>query len=213
MKKNERYSSPYGKETERPHEGEPRYSFLEKLHGWRLGISIDGESVMKAVVCGLLIVFFALIQTTLFTKFRLFGVVPDLMLPLVIAISMTEHEKWGAICGIVAAFVIDSLGSTGLSILPILYMLCGYICGVLTVHYFRDSILVRGLYTLVSSGARAVFSLIIIFATQGNVTILPVLTEAVIPELFVNIIFAALPHVAAKICLRRFNRTRDEKVH
>ncbi len=192
-------------------ESAPRYSIGERLHGWRLGISVDGESIAKGAVCAALVVLFSLLQTTMFTRFRPFGVVPDLILPLVVAVSMTEHERWGAVFGVCAAFVIESLGGSTLTLLPILYMPCGYICGILTVHYFRDSFAVRALYTVVTSLLRAVLTCIVALSTLGNVSFITLFTEAVLPELLANIAFAALPHVAAKLCLRPFNRTRDER--
>lgn len=188
-----------------------KYSLLERLRGWRLGISINAETVMKGIVCALLIAFFALLQTTLFTRFRPFGAIPDLMLPLVIAIAMTEHERWGAICGICAAFVIESLGGESLTLLPLLYMPCGYMCGILTVHYFRDSIAVRAMYTLATSLLRGVFTAIIALSTLGGISIVTLFSKALIPEFFANIIFAALSHLVAKFCLRPFNKTREER--
>ncbi len=212
MKKNDKKGAPAPiRARETTSEPRQKYSFIERLHGWRLGISIDGETVLKGFVCAALIVFFALLQTTLFTRFRPFGVIPDLMLPLVIAISMTEHEKWGAVCGVSAAFVIESLGGASLTVLPLLYMPCGYICGILTVHYFRDSVPVRALYTAASSVLRGIFTCIIALSTLGGVSVITLFSEAVIPEFFANLIFAVLPHLAAKLCLRPFNKTREER--
>ena len=81
-------------------------TFMERLRGLRLDFSLDGESILKGIVCAVLLVFFCLLQTTLFTKFRPLGAVPDLVLPLVIAISMTEKERWGAIIGLIGSIVI-----------------------------------------------------------------------------------------------------------
>ncbi|MGN1409202.1 MAG: hypothetical protein ACI4XJ_03405 [Eubacteriales bacterium] len=190
-----------------------KQSLAEKLRGWRLDLSIDGEAILKGIVCAALMIFFALLQTTLFTKFRPLGVVPDLILPLTVAVSMTEKEKWGAVFGLVGAFVIESLGGSTFTILPILYMLSGYICGILTVHYFRDSAATRALYTLVTSLLRVFFTLFAIFATTGGVTLITAFTKAAIPEFFACLLFAPLPHIAAKLCLRHFNKTRSERTH
>ena len=51
--------------------------------GKRIRMGIDGEKILKAVVAASLLIFFALLQTTIFARFRPFGAVPDLMLPLV----------------------------------------------------------------------------------------------------------------------------------
>ena len=71
---------------------------------------IDTDILWRALVSAGLLLFFALLQTTIFARFRPFGAVPDLMLPLVIAVGMTEREKWGAVYGVIAAFVTICFG-------------------------------------------------------------------------------------------------------
>ena len=186
----------------------PVKSAVDKL----LSFSIEGETILKALVCAVWLIIFSLFQTTLFARFRPFGAVPDLILPLVCAVGMSEKEKWGAVFGVIAAFVIESLGGATVTILPLLYMPAGYLCGILTTYYFRDSVTVRGMYVLGSSVLRAVFTLFTVLATVGGVTLLSVLKQAVLPELAANIVFGLVPHYTMKLCLRPFNKTREEKV-
>ena len=174
--------------------------------------SFNGVAILKALVCGILLIFFALFQTTLFARFRPFGVVPDLILPLVCAIGMTEHEKWGAIFGIVAAFVIESLGGSTVTLLPLLYMPAGYLCGILTTYYLRDSITVRAIYVAGSAFLRSLFTLFTLLATVGGITLGTAFSKVVLPELLANILFGLIPHYTAKLCLRPFNKTRAEKI-
>lgn len=183
-------------------------SLGERLHGWRLGFSIDGEALLKAFVLALLLIFFSLLQTTLFTRFRPFDAVPDLILPLVVAVAMVFREKWGAVFGLVAAFVIESLGGSTFTILPILYMLTGYIVGLCAIYYFRDSFAVRALYTVVTSLFRAGFTLVTVLATVGNINLITGISMVVFPEFCANIAFAALPHIIAKLALIPFDHSR-----
>lgn len=185
---------------------------FDRVREWRLKLNVDGEQLAAGLVCAGLIVFFSLVQTTLFTRFRPFGAVPDLILPLIVAVSMVKRERWGAICGLVGAFVIESLGGASLTLLPLLYMPVGYICGLLTVYSFRDSVAVRALYTLVTSLIRAFFTFVALVMTVAELSIPEALTGAVLPELAANVIFAALPHAAVVLALRPFNRSRDSKV-
>lgn len=187
----------------------PAETFSERLHGWRLGFSVDGESIAKALVCGTLLVFFALLQTTLFTRFRPFGAVPDLILPLVVAVGMVFREKWGAVFGIVAAFVIESLGGSTFTILPILYMLTGYTVGICATYYFRDSAAVRVLYTIVTSLFHMIFTLIALAATVENMNLITFFSTVLIPELLANLVFSPLPHLAAKLTLKPFSHERN----
>lgn len=198
--------------TGMPHKTAGRDSLRERIRGWRLGLNLDWDTILKGAVCGGLIVFFALLQTTVFTKFKPFGAVPDLMLSLVVAIAMTEREKWGAVVGIAAAFVIESLGGSSVTLLPLLYMPAGYICGILTVHYFRDSPAVRSVYTLAVQAVRVVITAIVLVATVGDISFASILRLAVVPELLASVLFAPLPHLLAKLCLRPFNKTRAERL-
>lgn len=177
-----------------------------------IDLSFDSLMVSKIVVAALLLILFSLLQTTLFTRFRPFGAVPDLILPLVVAVAMSEREKFGAIFGVIAAFVIDSLGGSTISILPILYMPVGYICGILTVCFFRDSLAVRGLYTVTTTLARALFTAFTILATAGGITFISLMGDAVLPELVANLVFAVLPHLAVILCLRPLNKSREERI-
>ena len=193
-------------------EYKPKGSLTERVRDAISSFSFDGEAFAKALVCGALLVVFALFQTTVFAKFRPFGAVPDLILPLVCAVAMSEKEKWGAIFGIIAAFVIESLGGSTFTILPLLYMPVGYVCGILAVNYMRDSIAVRSIFVVGSSLLRAVFTLFIVLATVGGITFVSALTKAVLPELLCNVLFGLAPHYITKLCLRPFNKTREEKV-
>ena len=187
-------------------------SLTDRFREWRLALNMDGEAIAKGTVCALLIVVFSLIQTTLFTRFRPFGAVPDLILPLVIAIAMTERERWGAVVGLIAAFVIESLGGSRLTLLPLLYMPSGYVCGLLTIYYFRDSAAVRALYTGVSSAVRAVFTFITLAMTVSDISLATAVICVVLPEFAANLLFAVIPHAAAYFALRPFNKSRDAKV-
>ena len=175
-----------------------------------IGFSVDMDTVLKAAVCGVLLILFALLQTTLFSRFHPFGAVPDLILPLVVAVAMSEREKFGAIFGLVAAFVIESLGGGAVSILPLLYMPVGYLVGALSVYYFRDSFTVRAMYTVATSLLRALFTLFTLLATVGGITFISLMGDAVLPELLGSIIFAPLPHFAAKLCLSPWRKSRDK---
>ncbi len=171
-------------------------SLRERIHGFFLGLQIEKEPILRCLLMLTQIVFFALLQTTLFTRFRPFGAVPDLMLPLVIGIGMTVGERYGAVAGLLAAFTIESLGGAPLTILPLLYMPAGYVCGILTDQYFRDSVPVRAMFTAIAAVLRALWTILILFMTAGNVSLPNALTHAALPEIAATLLFAALPHAA-----------------
>lgn len=171
----------------------------------------EGDTLLKGAVCGLMILFFALLQTTVFSRFRPFGAVPDLMLPLVVAISMTEGEKWGSVCGIAAAFLVESLGSTGATLLPLLYAAVGYFCPILTTLYFTDSPPVRILYTVLSGIGRALMTLLYLALHVTDFAFLPLIGSVILPEYAATICLSILAHLAVRFCLHPFHRSREER--
>lgn len=185
---------------------------IDRIREWRLSLSIDGDLIAKAVVCFIIIVFLALIQTTLFARYRPFGAVPDLILPAVIAISMTEREKWGAVFGLIGAFIIESLGGSSVTLLALLYMPAGYLCGLFTIYYFRDSAAVRAIFTAAALVGRVIISAIVIFSTSRDATLVNVLRLSVLPEFISGMVFAVIPHLIVYFALKPFNKSRAEKV-
>ena len=172
----------------------------------------DGETLGKAVLCGALILIFALLQTTVFARFRPFGAIPDLMLPLVIAISMTEGERWGAVCGLIAAFIIESLGADTISLLPLLYMPAGYFCPIVTELYLTDTVPVRMIYTAVTTLIRTVLSLFYLAMTAHDFDLAVLFTDVVFPEYAASFLMAIPVHAAVKLAFHPFHKSRSERI-
>ena len=90
-------------------------------------------AVRYIVLIGLLLVAAAVLQVSFFSRFRLFGAVPDLMICTVLCLSFFSGRYTGAITGIAGGFLIEAIGSSGLTLLPLFYLFFGYLIG----HYSR----------------------------------------------------------------------------
>lgn len=148
-------------------------------------------------------VFFTLIllQTTLFAKWRIFGTIPDLCYAALILVSYFCGKETGAVTGIAAGFTVEALGSTGISILPVCYLFCGYVCG-----YFTRAIIPRRFTAFLAVlGAaipvRAAISLVYMCLTYSNIKLLSVLLHTILPEAFGTALFACLLYYPmSRIC-------------
>ena len=178
----------------------------------RIKAIIDADVAARLAVCALLLVFFALLQTTVFARFRPFGAIPDLMLPLCLAVGMTERSRWGAIFGIAAAFVIESLGNSAVSVLAVLYMLAGYLAGCLTTELFRDAPATRAVCTLAACGLHMLTTLFVLYVTVEGIRFGDAMLRSVLPEFLSSLVFAPIPHAVAWLVLRPFHKPREEKV-
>ena len=182
----------------------------DRLDGLSIGIPFTASQILRGVICCLLIVFFAMLQTTVFARFKPFGAVPDLMFALTVAIAFSEGEKWGGLCGIIAAVVIDALGSVGISVLPILYMAEGVLCGYLVRDFFSNTALPRiaviTLFTVFRSVVTLIMSTIMVDAP-----ITDIIFDIVIPEYFSTVLMSAPVYLAVWLCFFKFHKTRAER--
>ncbi len=184
---------------------------VESVRGWRLGFSVDMELVGKLFTCAGLLLFFALLETTLFTRVQPLGATPDLMLVLTVAVAVTEREKWGAVFGLAAGFIIESLSSRTTA-LPLLFTLAGYTTGAVISEYFRDSVATRALFTAAAAAVRAALT-VITAASITDAALPAIISQAAVPEFFGTLLFSPLPHAAAKLSLHKFNKSREEKTY
>ena len=184
----------------------------ELLRAFGLRVFYGRERILCGTVCALLMIFFALTETTLLSTLRPFGAIPDLMLSFVAAVAISEGRKFGAVYGIIAAIIIESLGHSPVMLLPTLYMLTGFTVGVLCRLYISDSILVRLLITLSLLPFRAVFTAIYTALSPINATAGEAFVRIILPELAATLLLALPVHLIVYLCMKPFHRTRADKV-
>ena len=175
-------------------------------------IHIDGFLVGKGMVCGGLLLLCALLQTTLFARFRPFGAIPDLMLTAVIAVAMLEGEKWGAIAGLFAAFLIESIGGGDLNLLPLLYMPAGYFAPIVTELYFTDSAPVRFMYSAAACLGRAFLTLMYLALTVADFRLGVFMLHVILPEYASTLLMSVPVHILIRTVLHPFHKSRSERI-
>lgn len=184
----------------------------DRIRVIRLGIQVNSEDIIKGAVSALLMIFFVLLQTTFFVRFAPFGKVPDLMLIFVLAIGVCEGEKWGAVFGLVAAFVIQALGSsgTGPELLPLVYMPVGLVGGILSKYYLRHTFPVMASYALAATLLRSIIT-VITASVMLKASLGEIITKIALPEYFSTAIISPLPFLTTWFVLRIFHKTRAER--
>ena len=165
--------------------------------------------LQKAMIYGGAIVILAILQTAFFSRFPLFGATPDLMLAAVLALAMFEGERAGCIAGIFAGFFIEAIGSVGLSVLPVFYLIAGAVTALLCVRTFSRGPLSFAFFCLLAYALRALVTLIYISFIWGDYSILDAIGRVLVPEYFSSLIFAFLPFIAIRLLARIFHRERE----
>ena len=132
-----------------------------------------------------------LLQTTLFAQYRIFGAVPDLCYGSLLLVAYFCGKETGAITGIAAGFAVEALGSVGISLLPVFYLFCGYVCG-----YFTRAIVPRRFSAFaavlgVALPVRAAITLVYMSLTYSHVNLPQLLVRNILPEMLATALFAA----------------------
>lgn len=140
-------------------------------------------------VIGLTVFFIAILQTSVFSRIKPFGATPDLMIATVTAISVLCGYHTGAITGIVAGFLIDALGSTGFSILPLVYFLLGYLVGYYTKIISAQGFLSYLVCLVISLVVRALTSLLCTYLVYRQFSVPTFLLKVALPEAIGTMVF------------------------
>lgn len=165
----------------------------------------------KSLVWGIWMFFLAIVQTSFFSVFRVFGAVPDLILPAVIAIAVYDRERMGTIAGIMGGYISDAIGGTGLSLSPPVYMMCGCLVALLAYSVLRRDIfswLVGTFFSLIVTGAvAAVSAYFSVGAVHFDVS--DVLVVLILRPLLASLIIGVPVYFSTKAIWSRFFDNRE----
>lgn len=155
-------------------------------------MGFEAKARSRLVVFGvsltLLLLLGAVLQTSVFGKLTYIGAVPDLMLCIVLCISYFNGRYHGAITGLAAGALIETIASSGVVLLPLFYMIFGYITG----HYARAVQPKRFIpylfYLMFALFLRAGLTILYACLIYQNIHLVQILIHAVLPEMLATAI-------------------------
>ena len=159
--------------------------------------------VMFGVSLALLLLFGAILQTSILGKLTYKGAIPDIMLCIVLCVSYFNGRHHGAITGIAAGALIEAIASTGIVLLPLFYMLFGYITG----HYAR-AVQPKRLppylfYLMFALFLRAGLTILYACLLYQNIHLLQIIVHAVLPEALATAIAGVCLYLPLKLFCRK----------
>lgn len=142
----------------------------------------------------------AVAECSFFAQLYFIPATPDLMLGLVVAVAMLDSQHSATVCGIGAGFVIDSIGSTGISFSPLFYMLCGAFCALLAKKML-PSFLSWVVELAIFSAAKGIYTLAGVYYSWSGAPIATVLLRTVLPEMICTFIVCLPIFFVVKLCM------------
>ncbi len=135
---------------------------------------------------------------------KIFGVTPALTLAAVLSVAFFDGEHSGAVAGIAGGFILDALGSTGLMLLPIIYMLIGFSVGLATHRFLSRNFPSFCVFAAIGLLANALGTLLLAIASNplGDFAFGTAMIYVVLPELGVSALFAMIYYPLGALCLK-----------
>lgn len=134
------------------------------MAGFNENDAISGKSRIKlwrvavySVIYLVLIFILSILQSS---GIRFFGQTPDMLLALICAIGFISGAGFGAFFGVLAAIIISLLSSAGFTLVPVLYVLCGYLCGALINKFLSPNFLSFLIFGAMAGIVREIFTFI-----------------------------------------------------
>ena len=137
------------------------------------------------------------------------GARPDLILCATLALSFYEGEKSAAVFGMLSGFVLEAAGSTGISILPLFYMLSGCICSLMFLRLLGKNFGVYMLYTALFSLVRASLTLAYIQLDLADLSLDIAFLNVLLPEYAATLISAPLMFILVGAISKRTSPKKD----
>ncbi len=163
--------------------------------GERFSSDITAALVVKYTIYAVISLFLILLKTTFFSRFRPFGATPDILIVAVAAIALFEGGRAGALFGLIIGFIADTLGGVGVVLLPLPYMLLGYICGTVADEYYRRSWLLFLIFDICAAVLRIFVSIAYVFLTWHSFSISTLFSQVLIPEFWSTLSVSFVPAV------------------
>lgn len=167
-------------------------------------------AIRYTVSISALVLLVAVLQVSLFGTLQIFGTVPDLCICTVLLIAYFFGPYAGAITGIGAGFVIEALGTLGISVLPVVYFLVGYFMGYFAKGVSGKRFFSYGIYLAVTLAVRSVTTVAYAGMNYQYLDLPKLFLQTVFPEAFLTAVCGCALYPAVKCFCRLVARERKE---
>ena len=159
--------------------------------------------VVFGVSLALLILGGAILQTSVFGKLTYIGAVPDLMLCIVLGVAYFNGRHHGAITGLASGALIEAIASSGIVLLPLFYMIFGYVAG----HYARavqpKRFIPYLIYLLFALFLRAGITFLYTCLIYQQINLLQIFAHAVLPEMLTTALAGICLYLPLKLFCKK----------
>lgn len=166
---------------------------------------------MKQIISTLLIIIICFVlQTTFFQALALADVVPNLMLIVTVAYGYMGGEKEGIYVGLCCGLLIDLFFGGVIGLYALIFMVIGYLNGVLNKIYYTDDLIIPLILIAISDIFYNFYYYITEFLLRGRVNLMFYFRRIILPEVvytvLISVVLYKLLHTLHRISKRKEKR-------
>ncbi|ABR48449.1 hypothetical protein Amet_2292 [Alkaliphilus metalliredigens QYMF] len=150
---------------------------------------------MKILVISIIIILNVVLQSTIFQFFKIYNVVPNTALILVIAFAIHMGKQKGAVVGFFIGILQDILFSQIIGVNALVLMIVGYFVGSMNQKIMRDHLAVPFVLTVGATVFYEFISVLFLYLLRYQVTILDLFSRVLIIEVAYNAIVSIFVYI------------------
>lgn len=144
--------------------------------------------IKQIAVTVLVVVLCYLLQCTMFPRFALASIKPNLMIIVTASYGFMRGQKEGMFIGFLSGLLIDIQFGSIIGFYALIYMIAGYINGLFQQMYFNEDIKLPLILISVSEFIYGLIIYFLMFLMQGEFEFLYYLSHIIMPELIYTIV-------------------------
>lgn len=160
---------------------------------------------MRRKICMIFLILITfLLQTTVFQSLSLAHIAPNLLLILTVSFGFMRGKKDGLIIGFICGLCIDLFYSDYVGVHAFIYMIIGYLNGMLYKVYYDEDIKVPMVLIAVSDLIYGLYMFVSAVLMHGNYQISSYLVHVMFPEMLYTIVAAIVFYRLLYMLNRKF---------
>lgn len=169
---------------------------------------IEKNFIIKALIYTFVTIVFTVLQTNVFESLKVFNLKPNLIILLVIAVSILENERYGAIFGLICGFIFDVGFGSPFLISGIFYFVAAYMVGTITRVHFKKALLTMIIAILPVCFVQEIINLFYLIALWDKFNFIDAFLYYITPEYIYTVALAPPVYILIKFTAGRFRYSK-----
>ncbi|HZJ76667.1 MAG TPA: rod shape-determining protein MreD [Oscillospiraceae bacterium] len=141
---------------------------------------------MRTIIINLIVLFNFILQSTLFQWIKIYGVVPNTSLILVISFAIYSGKNEGAVIGFFIGILQDIIFGRTIGLSALILMIVGYLVGLMDQKIFKDSLFIPFILTALTTVFYEMTNFLLIFLLGHKIELLNIIKKMLITEVIYN---------------------------